>query len=394
MTPDVPPVRDRRDRRARRDPLSAPLAALAGAALLAAGGLAGCDGEAGGDGDAASGAFYRGETVEVIVPYGAGGGADTWARLIAPALERHLADGASLQVVNVPGASSIAGANQFVQRRPHDGLNALVSSGSTFFAYLLGEPMVEYDFRDMAPILASPVGGVVFADPELGVSDPGQLGGLDRSLTYGGISAAGNDLLAILSFDLLDLEVETVLGYETKATSLLAFQQGETDIEYQTMPGYMTGVRPLVEEDEAVPLYSFGILDEDGQVVRDPAVPELPSVREAYVAVHGEEPSGVVWEAYRAALASGIAMSKVLWLHGDAPPPAIEELRAAAREAVGDSSFRASAREVIGDYPFYVGEEVSTNRSAAVDVSPEALSWLRRMLADRYGLDRLTRSTR
>ena len=39
------------------------------------------------DGDAA--AFYDGKTIKFIVPYKAGGGYDTYSRLLAPALEKH-----------------------------------------------------------------------------------------------------------------------------------------------------------------------------------------------------------------------------------------------------------------------------------------------------------------
>ena len=185
--------------------------------------------------------------------------------MVMPHLQRLLGSEASIQVINIPGASSVAGANVFALRRRPDGRTALVSSQSTFLGYMLGEPMVRYDFADFAPILASPGGGVVFARPDVGARTAADLGNASARLVYGGISAAGMDLLPILTFELLGLDVQSILGYSTKGATRLAFEQGETNVEYQTMPAYLTNVVPMVERGDAIPLYSFGILDENGE---------------------------------------------------------------------------------------------------------------------------------
>lgn len=338
--------------------------------------------------------FYIRNRLEVIVPYGPGGGADTWARMVMPHLQRLLGSGASIQVINIPGASSVAGANVFALRRRPDGRTALVSSQSTFLGYMLGEPMVRYDFADFAPILASPGGGVVFARPDVGARTAADLGNASARLVYGGISAAGMDLLPILTFELLGLDVQSILGYSTKGATRLAFEQGETNMEYQTMPAYLTNVVPMVERGDAIPLYSFGILDENGEVIRDPAVPNLPSIREAYIEIHGTEPDGAIWSAYRSVLAAAVSMAKVLWLHGDAPPRAIDELRAAARAMLSDSAFVAQAKREIGDYDFLVGDPINNQRDLAAQMAPQAREWIGEFLRERFDIDRLVSPVR
>ena len=341
--------------------------------------------------DAALGdrSFYQRNVLEVIVPYGPGGGADTWTRMLVPHLQRAVGAGAAVQVINVPGASSVAGANDFALRRRPDGRTALVSSSSTFLAFLLGEPMVRYEFADFAPILASPGGGVVFASPALLAGSAGDLFNSPEELVYGGISAAGNDLLPILAFELLGLDVRAILGYSSKGATRLAFEQGETNVEYQTMPAYLTSVVQLVERGDAVPLFSFGVLGEDGTVVRDPAVPSLPTTRDAYIEIHGAEPDGVIWSVYRSVLAASVSMAKVMWLHGDAPQRAIDELRAAAETMASDSAFLAVARGEIGDYPLLVGETIDAQRDVASQMSPEAREWIAEFLRERFDINRL-----
>jgi tripartite-type tricarboxylate transporter receptor subunit TctC len=333
--------------------------------------------------------FYRGKTLEVIVPFSTGGGTDTWARIIAPYLQQELGERASVQVVNIPGASSVKGANEFALRRRPDGMTTFVSSGSTVLPYLLGEPAVKYEFRDFTAILASPVGGVVYGSSELGISEAEDLCNIDQQLTYGGISATGNDLVPLISFELLEIDTETILGYGGRGPARVAFEQGETNIDYQTTPAYLANVQPLADAGKAVPLYSFGILDDQGQVITDPVFPDLPTVRDVYETCHGEAPSGAAWDAYRAALAAGFAVQKVFWIHDLAPEGAKASLLDAAERMVDKPEFKEVARREVGDYEFYTGREAQSAFSAASDISEEALDWLKGLLRDKYDVDRL-----
>lgn len=342
------------------------LAALASALALALASLAS---------GAFAQSFYDGETVEVVVPYGAGGGTDTWMRAISPFLQRYL-EGATLQVVNEPGASGVAGANDYALRRDADGLSLLVTSGSNALPYVLGQDVVRYDFRDFAPITGSPVGGVVYARTDTGIATSAELCESGEFLIYGGIAATGLDLVPLLSFELLGLDVFEILGYGGRGPSRVALEQGETNIDYQTSSSYISSVQPLVDEGLAVPLYTFGVIGDDGTVVRDPQFPELPSLREVYVECNGEEPSGLAWDAYRAALAAGFAIQKIVWVHGDAPDGAVEALRAAATEMIADPEFQEVKLNLIGDYQFLVGDQVQTAFDAASSLSPETLQWL------------------
>jgi hypothetical protein len=347
---------------------------------------AGCGAGAGSSDDQA---FYQRKVLEIIVPFGPGGGTDIWARTLAPHLQKRLGDRAAVQVVNVPGASSLAGANEFALRRRHDGETALVSAASTFIAVLLGEPMVRYDFKELEPIIGSPLGGVVYISPKVGVRSVADLKTLNQRLVYGGISAAGLDIVPLLAFELLGLDVQSILGYSDRGSARLAFEQGETSIDYQTMPAYLINVTPLIRRGEAVPLFTFGITDAAGEVVRDPGAPDLPSVREVYVELFGREPAGLEWDAYKAVLSVGVSTAKVLWLHADAPPAAISALRAAAADAAVDPEFLEAARVEVGNYPFYLGDAVTQTFAAASNVAPETLKWLHALLRDKYGLDRL-----
>lgn len=133
-----------------------------------------------------SSAPFAGERIEIVVPFREGGGSDTWARAVAPYLQRHLGEDATVQIVNVLGASGVQGGNEFAQRRRHDGLSMFISSGSNTLPYLLGERAVRYDFKEFAGVMGSPAGGVVYVANRLGISDVRGLCSTS-GLVYGGI---------------------------------------------------------------------------------------------------------------------------------------------------------------------------------------------------------------
>ena len=327
--------------------------------------------------------FYDGETVEIVVPYSSGGGTDGWARAIAPFLQQYLGDNTTVQVINEPGSSGIAGANSFAVRRDPDGLSLLVSSGSNALPYVLGVDAVEYDFNNFAAITGSPVGGVVYVSPDTGVSSPAELCTTDELLIYGGISATGLDLVPLVAFNLLGLEVFEILGYDGNGPTRVAFEQGETNLDYETSPSFLSNVEPLVDEGKAVPLFSFGIIDAEGNLVRDPAFPDLPSFKEVYVECNGMEPSGVEWDAYKAVVAAGFAIQKILWTHGGAPAEAVAALKDAATQMIADPEFQAVKADLIGDYEFSVGDVTTAQFAAASSLSDEAIGWLNDFIASK-----------
>ena len=70
---------------------------------------------------AASGNFFKGKTVTFYVGYGPGGGYDTYSRLVARHLGRHIPGKPDVIVKNKPGAGSLRLANELYNSLPKDG---------------------------------------------------------------------------------------------------------------------------------------------------------------------------------------------------------------------------------------------------------------------------------
>ncbi len=336
----------------------------------------------------AQGVDLAGETVEWHIPFSEGGGSDVWARFFAPYLSKHLPGNPNVIVRNVPGGGSITGTNEFAARARPDGLALLGTSGSTQFPFLLGDPRVQYDYADFNPVLVSPTGGVVYLPSRFNVADASELEKVvGEELVYGSQGATSLDLVPMLAFVVLGLNVRHVFGMTGRGDGRLAFERGEATIDYQTSSAYLTNVTPLVEAGDAVPMFAWGVLDGQGNVQRDPTFPDIPHFVEAYEMMHGSAPSGVEFDAYMSFFGSGFAAQKPAMLPKDTPDEIIQTYRQAFIDAVADPELQAAKGDILGDYDQGVGDEVQGLYEVATSIDPDAREWVRNFLVEEHNVE-------
>lgn len=93
---------------------------------------------------AASDDFYKGKTVRVIVGSAPGGGYDTYARLIARHLSKHIPGNPKTLVINMPGASGLIAANYLYNLAKPDGTTISHVNWTIPQMEFLGIPAVKY----------------------------------------------------------------------------------------------------------------------------------------------------------------------------------------------------------------------------------------------------------
>ena len=330
---------------------------------------------------------FKGKTITMVIPFGVGGGSDVWGRFDATYLQKYLPGGPAVLVKNQPGGGSISGTNFFAASAKPDGLTILGTSGSTQFPFLLGEKRVKYDYKDWKVILAAPTGGVAYVSSKLGVKDVKDLGKLKGTkLFYASQGLTSLDLVPLLGFRMLGLDVQHVTGFPGRGEGRLAFERGEMNIDYQTTSAYLRSSIPLVKSGAAVPLFSWGALDENGNLVRDPNFPDLPHFEEAYEMVYGKKPSGIEWDAFRAFLVAGFPAQKLLVLPKGTPDDIVETYREAVRKMRKDPEYLAKRDDLIGEYEQQTDKAGEALYNAGTHISPEARDWVRDFLAKNYNV--------
>ena len=333
----------------------------------------------------AQGADFSGKTIEWVIPFAEGGGTDRWARFYAPLLSDHLPGNPEIVVKNEPAGASIIGANRFARSAKPDGLTILGTSATTQFPFLLGDKRVEYDYDDWTIVLGSPVGGVIYASPALGVKGPGDIADLSESdipLTYAGQGATGIDIVPLLALELLALDPRPSFGARGRKIALEKFQRGEVQIDFQTTPSYLKSVQPLVEKGEAIPLFSFGILDKDGNLSRDPTFPDMPHFGEAHESIHGKPPEGEGFEAWKIFLTAGFSAQKMVFLPKGTSREIITTYRDAFKAAVESDAFAEQAEELLGVYPQATGGDAHELKEIATRVNSRQRAWITNWLVN------------
>lgn len=321
---------------------------------------------------------FAGQTVEWTIPFGEGGGNDAWARFFAPYLAKYLPGNPTVLVRNLPGGGGLSGANSFAQRAQDDGLALLGVSGSNQFPYLLGDSRVQYDYRDFTPVLVSPTGGVVFIPASFGITSAADAASLkEKELVYANTGATALDLVLMLAFEMLDLNVRHVFGMSSRGETRMAFERGEANIDYQTSSSYLANIVPMVEAGKAVPLFSLGTLDDDGNLVRDPTFPDIPHVFEAYEMMQGHPPEeGDMLDAYMAFFSAGFPAQKMALLPKTTPAEIVTAYRDAFAAAVADPELQQRKAEILGDYKQATGAAADRLFEIATTISPEAKKWM------------------
>ena len=335
----------------------------------------------------ASAMTFANQSITVVVPFGVGGGNDLWGRFLAVFLQKYLPGNPTVVVKNSPGGGSVSGANLFAATAKPDGLNVLVSSGSTQFPFLLGEKRAKYDYSKMRFVLAGPTGGVAYISSKLGVGGLTSLNKLkSQKLHFASQGMTSLDLVPLLGFRLLGLDVQHVVGFPGRGEGRLGFERGEFNIDYQTTTAYLRSSLPLVQRGEAVPLFAWGLIDNSGKLVRDPNFPDLPTIEEAYEIVHQKKPSGIEWDAFKSFLISGFPAQKLLLLQDGTSDAIVEAYRQAMREMRKDPEYIAKRNDMIGEYEQVTDQEGEVLFKQATSISPEAREWVRSFLAQNYNV--------
>jgi tripartite-type tricarboxylate transporter receptor subunit TctC len=271
-------------------------------------------------------AQYPEDAIEMIVPFGAGGGYDRLARTIAEPLEAEL--GVPVVVKNMPGSGGRTGSVALYRSKPDGYTIGFFDADSMMADEILfeKEPPVDYREIEFIQTVATARDAVyVPTDSEFQSLDDFKNAGRPIKFSSTGIGAsawlAGTALSSALGFD-----VEFVHGYESVPEAALGTVRGDTDAGvagFRQLSGMMDDIRAIVflgEETSA----NFP----DAPTIVELGHPELANMGTDYAL---SAPPGT-------------------------PPEVIETLRAALEKVVSTDSYKQWAVEA-GYAPSNAGPE-------------------------------------
>ena len=171
--------------------------------------------------------FYRGRTVSLIAGFNPGGGADTYARLVARHLGKHIAGNPTVVVRNMQGAGSVVAANHVYNVSPKDGSEVGLFAGNITIDPLIGGTQHKYNARKFnwigAPASDSNVCLSSPASPFKTIDDV-----LKREMVTGASGTSTLDFPVVMN-NVIGTRFKLVKGYGGSAALRLAMERSEIE---------------------------------------------------------------------------------------------------------------------------------------------------------------------
>jgi len=173
--------------------------------------------------------FYRGRTVTLIVGYSAGGGYDTYSRILARHLGKHIPGNPTIVVQNMPGAGSLKMTNYLYNVAPKDGSTIGIFSRGMAMEPLIGGTNVAFDSTKMTWLGSGTNEVSVFVtwhtSPVKTWHDI-----VTKDFTVGGEGSGSDpDTYALLLKNAFGAKLRLITGYPGTAEIAIALERGEVD---------------------------------------------------------------------------------------------------------------------------------------------------------------------
>jgi tripartite-type tricarboxylate transporter receptor subunit TctC len=226
--------------------------------------------------------FYRDKTIQIYVGYGAGGGYDAYARLIARHLGRHIPGQPAVVVQNMPGAGSLRAANFIFNRAPKDGTAVATFGRNMIMLGLLGgNSSAQFDPRQFT-WLGSPSSGQndayilwVRKDARVKSLAEARIPGGPPLLLGGTADGSTETDIALLMQRMAGLNVKMVAGYPHSNPITPALEHGDVEGRFIGLSAIAATQPAWLEPGSIVhPFLQFA------RATRHPRFLDVPTARE------------------------------------------------------------------------------------------------------------------
>ncbi len=216
--------------------------------------------------------FYRGKQVSLYIGYSPGGGYDTYARVLARHIGKHIPGNPTVVPQNMPGAGSLTLANYIYNIAPKDGTVFGTIGRGIAMEPLLGGTGTRFDATRYSWIGSMNNEVSVCASwhtsPVKSVEDMRA-----HELIVGGTgSGSDTDTFPVVLSNLLGLKIRLISGYPGGNDVLLAMERGEVDGRCGWSWGSVVAVRPDWLAENKINVLLQMALD------KHPDLPDVPLV--------------------------------------------------------------------------------------------------------------------
>jgi tripartite-type tricarboxylate transporter receptor subunit TctC len=312
--------------------------------------------------------FYRGKTVKFIVGSNTGGSYDTYSRLLAQFMGRHIPGNPTVVVENMPGASGTKSAQYIGEIAPKDGSVIGMFNQSMPQRQMFEPDQVHFDLSKFSWIGAMNTSTTVFiAWHSSGVKTLEDA--KKKEVVMGALSATGgNSVYPLLINAFLGTKFKVVLGYQGGNTIQLAMERGEVDGRAAVVwSGLKAGWPHWIAEKKISVLLQTGL-------VKEKDLPDVPLLLD--LAKTEEE------KAIFRFVSSDSAMGFPVTAPPGIPADRLAALRKAFSDALNDPELLKIATERKLEIEPSTGEDVKKVVEDLISTPKDVIAKIKKGLAD------------
>lgn len=318
--------------------------------------------------------FYEGKTITCVVPYAPGGGTDAFFRVVVPHLARLIPGQPDIIINNMSGAGGMKANNYASNEMPNDGSEMLCAPWLSI-AQVTRRDGVRFDYSKMRVVGGeSSINTAVVNKNIMKDGDRTTVGQGSQPLVVAGLSPSSTlDLRQRLGYDILGVDYVYIPGYRGSAKQIPAFISGEVSHIGMNYGTYASGMKgSLVDQGPGMLWVDYPKFDADGNPYGSEQLAALgvPTLHELYEQMHGGQPSGAHWDAYKT-LSSLTAMGLSVWLPEGTPDEAFDALRAGWEALPNDPEFIAAHEKAFGKPVGFVTYDQAVAAAESVGSVPD-----------------------
>jgi len=312
--------------------------------------------------------FFAGKTVRIVVGLAPGGGFDTYARLLARHLGRHIPGNPAIIVENMTGAGGLISANHLYRVARPDGLSLAHVPGTLLLGQVLGQPGIEFDARKFEYIGATVKEEVVCSMTRAsGITSVEQWMAAKTPVKIGAVApGAPTDNSPRILKAALGIPIQVVTGYKGTAEIRLAAESGEVAGACWAWESMRATWRRALEAGDAIPIV---------QVTSKPLA-DLPKVPLAISLAKTDEARRLI----QVGIQDGSAYSRPFMAPPGTPKERVQALRKAFLAALADPALRAEADRAQLTIDPVPGEELERLIAGLFSLDPPFVDKLKSIL--------------
>jgi tripartite-type tricarboxylate transporter receptor subunit TctC len=312
--------------------------------------------------------FYKGRSIKFIVGSNTGGSYDSYSRLLAAHMGKHLPGNPTLIVQNMPGASGMQSATFMAQVAPRDGSVIGMFNQSMAQRQMLDPDVVRFDVGKFGWVGA--MGNFVTVFITWHASGIRTLeDAKKKEVTMGALSSdGGNAVYPLLINKFLGTKFKVVHGYPGGNTIQLAMERGEVDGRGSVVwSGFKAGWPHWIAEKKVNVLLQTGL-------AKDPDLQDVPLLID--LAKNAEE------AAIFRFISIDSAMGFPVLGPPDIPADRLAALRKAFADTLTDPEFIKAAAERKLPVGFTSGAQVEGIVTSLISTPKDVIAKLKQNLQD------------